>query len=276
VNELITEMLNHPAVQGGVAPFAVALLIVFALGRIGLAGLAVAAALMTAVALASGISFSPLTAARKIMLLALAAPVAGLLLDFAFKPTRLGNALIAIACAAASVWVFWSVLAQKEFAQAMLTGGTVAAFVAATIAIGSILSAEPVRAGAAGLCLGLGAGISAMLGASAVFALYGIALGAASGAFLLVQMLSGRKMQAGATFMLPAMLAPALLASGTMVLATLPWYALPALALAPAATLVPLPRNLPVWQEAVLRSLCGLLVAAVACGLTWQYAGKVA
>ena len=269
----VQEFLNHPAVQGGVAPFFVGLIVAAGLQWVRLSGLAILAAFLTAVYLVSGFTFSPLTAARKMVLLAGAASVVGLLVDFAFKPTSVGNALIVVASAAAGVWVFWSILVQKELAQALLSGGTIAVFVAVMIAIGLLFVQLPVRAGSAALTLGLGVGISALLGASAVFALYGIGLAAGAGGFLVVQMVTGKRIFAGATLMLPAALTCSLLAAGTMLLAKLPWYALPVLALVPLTTLFSLPAKIPIWLRAVLRSVCAMMVAGFAFYLTWQFAG---
>src|SRR5262249_17044134 len=104
----MSDLLGHPAVQGGLAPFVVALIRVLVLQPSRLAGRAAAAAFVTAMGLAnSGIQFTPLTALPKVLIVALAAPLVGILVDFAFKPTRLGSVLLAIVAGAAALWVFW-------------------------------------------------------------------------------------------------------------------------------------------------------------------------
>ena len=108
------DLLNHPAVQAGAAPFIVALVVALVLHRVRLGGLAAVAGFATAVGLIAGFSFEPLTATRKLILLVLAAPVLGLMIDFAFKPTRVGNAILAVAGGLAAIWVFLPVLRQKE------------------------------------------------------------------------------------------------------------------------------------------------------------------
>jgi len=132
------------------------------------------------------------------------------------------------------------------------------------------LAGQPVRAGAAALMLGLGAGISAILGASALLGLYGIAIGAGAGAFLLVQMLTGRRIAAGATLTLSASVAAGLVAAATLVLAQLPWYALIVLGLIPLAARWPASDRLPVWAQAFIVSAYGFTVALVAFVLTWR------
>jgi hypothetical protein len=263
------EFLSNPAVQGGVAPFVVAVIVVAILAKAKLAGLAVAVGFAIAVALVSGIGFTPLTATRKVVLLGLLAPLVGIVVDFALKRSRTLTAAIALVCGALTVWVFWSVLEQKAVGDALLLGGIAAVFVAWFVASMLRLAGQPVRAGAAALMLGLGAGISAILGASALLGLYGIAVGAGAGAFLLVQMLTGRKIVAGATLTLSASLAAGLVAAAALVLAQLPWYALIVLGLIPLAASLPVSDRLPIWAQAVIVSAYGFAVAVIAFVLTW-------
>ncbi len=273
----MNDILNNPAVQGGVAPFVAALIVALVLGRARLGGLAIVAAFATAVFFVAGFNFTPLTATRKIILLGLTAPIVGILADFAFKPTRLGGVVLALAGAAAALWVFWPVLSQKAAAQAWLFGGTAVIATAWMVGFSQIfLSEHPIRAGSAGLGLGLGTGIAAILSASASYGLYGIALGAGAGAFLLPQMISGRKTDAGATFMLPATLTAGLVAAGAMVLAQLQWYSVLTLALVPVAARLPVPEKAPLWLQAILVSLYTLIVAGVACGLAWYFSRDAA
>jgi len=266
------EFLGNPAVQGGVAPFVVGLIVVAILGRARLGGLAVVAAFAVCVHLASGLTFTPLTSLRKLLLLGLIAPVVGIAIDFVLRTGRSLTVAIAAACGALAVWVFWSVLQQKPAAEAALLGGGIAVFVAWLVGSTLELAAQPVRAGAVALMLGLGAGISAILGASALLGLYGIAIGAGAGAFLLVQMLTGRRIAAGATFTLSASLAAGLVAAAALVLAQLPWYALIVLGLIPLGARLPASDRLPVWAQAFIVSAYGLAAAFVAFVLTWRAA----
>src|SRR5258708_11402877 len=80
------EMLANPAVQGGLAPFAAALIVAALLAPFRLGGLAVVAAFATAPYFIPAFPFKPLTATRKIILLGLPSPVAAIVIDFAFRP----------------------------------------------------------------------------------------------------------------------------------------------------------------------------------------------
>src|SRR5215470_17832380 len=146
--------LTHPAFQGGIAPLGVGLIAVALLGRVRLGGLAVAAALCVAVALISGLSFTPLNATRKIVVLALLAPIVGVVIDLARKPGP--SVAVASAFGALTVWVFWSVLQHKALASALALAVGTGAFMAWLVAATMDVSAEPLRAGAAALALGVG------------------------------------------------------------------------------------------------------------------------
>src|SRR2546428_1881888 len=234
------EVLPHPAVQGGLAPFVAALIVAALFVPLRLGGLAVVAAFATAVYCIAGFTCAPLTATRKIILLGLAAPLAGIVIDFVCRPRRLEAWVLALGGAAAAAWIFWPVLAQKDPERALLLGGTAVLAAAWTVGFShSRLAEDGVRAGAAGLALGIGAGGAAILGASLTYGLYAMAVAAGSGAFLLVQMIIGRKIHAGATFMLAAALVTALLAAAALVLAQVAWDAVVALRLVPLAASLP-------------------------------------
>lgn len=264
------DFLSNPAFQAGVAPFVAALAVALVLRPVKLAGLAVTAAFAVCMYLVSGIAFEPLTATRKMLVLALAAPVIGIGVDFAFKPTRIGAVVLALAAAAGAAWAFGPVLMNRGASEAWLPAATAVLSVAFLVGFAnSALAADGVRAGAAGLALGVGAGAASIISASIAYGSYGIALGAGAGAFLLPQMVSGKKGPAGATFLLPAMLTGGLVAVGAMVLAKLPWYALAVLAAVPLATRLPGPERAPVWLQAVIFSAYGFAVAGLACFLAW-------
>lgn len=266
------DFLSHPVVHGGVAPFALALLITVSLQRFRLAGLSVLAAFLACMYLVSGLQLSPLTATRKIWLVGIVGAAAGVVCDLALRHARLA-APLAVMAAAAAAWTFWSVLQHKPIQTAWLLGG-VAVVCTGFLVWTSLhwLIDDPIRLSAAGLGLGLGVGIAAIFSASATYGLYGIALGAGAGGFLLPQMIGGRKWFAGVSFALTLMLLGGLVGAGAMILAELPWYSLLVLALAPLAVRAPGPERGPIWIQALVFSSYSFVVAAVACYLAWPAA----
>lgn len=263
------EFLGNPAVQGGVAPFVVALVAALALAPLRLGGLAVISAFAVCMYLVSGLQFTPLTATRKLFLVALGAAALGPVTDFGFKPTRLGTIALALAAAAAAIWVFWPVILLKGDQRSWLFGGLTALSVAFAVgAANARLTGDGLRASASALALGLGAAVSAFLAASLSYALYGLALAAAAGGFLLPQMLRGKAAFAGATLTLPATIIGMLIACGAMLLAQLPWYSVIVLSFIPVAASLPGPKG-PAWLQAAVYSLYGSIVAAGACLLAW-------
>lgn len=265
------EWLSHPAFQGGIAPFAAALIATLVLRPFNLAGLAVVVGFGVTAYLLNGIAFEPLTATRKIILAAAAAAVAGVALDALARASRAAGVALAVAFGAVAIWVFWSVLAQKAPLQAIQLALVPVLAVAVTVGLAHPLREDGVRAGAAGLGLGLGVGVAAILGASAVYGLYGIALGAGAGAFLLVQMLTNRRTTAGAALTLPLAVAAALVAAGAVMLAKLAWYAVVPLVLIPLAVRLPVPQKGPLWVQAIVASIFALACAALAWTLAWKF-----
>jgi hypothetical protein len=255
-------------VQASLAPFLAGFVVALLMFKLRLGGLAAVAGFCATAWLIGELQFTPLTAKRKLMLVALAAPALGLLADFAFRPGRMTAYVLGVLSGAAAIWVFSSVLVQKAPVQAFIMGGGVAVFVAWTVAFTASLHGNSVRGAAAGLGLGLGAGFAALMGATASFAQLGMALGAACGGFLLVQMILGRRIDAGLVFCLAAGVQGALVAAAALVLASLGWIELAILAAVPLAARLPLPARWPVWGQSILASFytlaCGAAAVAVA------------
>jgi hypothetical protein len=257
-------LLDDPMVQTGIAPLLVALLVGGALLRTRLAWFAVAAAFATAVGLSTGIGFTPLTASRKVLLLVLAAPFVGLVLDLVPRPPRWSMAAIGALCGLASVWVFWTVLSQREAAQWLPLAGGVAVFVALLVGLTLRLRTDGVAGGAATVALGLAVGVAALLSASIGNLANGVSVAAGGGAMLLLQFALGRAIAPGFVGTLTTGLGAALFTASTFVLAQLPWYTMPLLLLVPlAASLDAAPERSP-----RVRMLVVTVVALAAASLT--------
>ncbi len=262
------DLLNNPAVQSSVAPFLAGLLVAGLLFPLRLGGLAAAAGFFTTVYLVGDFTLESLDSKRRLVLVAMAAPVFGVIADLAFKPTRASGPVLGAVFAAAGGWVFLNLLKQKSGVDLALHGAGFAAFVIWTVSFSVALHADTLRAGAAGLGLGLGAGVGAVLGASALLGQYGMGLGAGCGAFLLLNMIFGPRIVPGTTLTLTAGVAASLVAVGAVLTGQMPWYALLALALVPVLVRLPLPKDAP-WMQAIVAALYAASAAVAAWVLAW-------
>jgi hypothetical protein len=267
-------LLENPAVQAGVAPFAVALAVAAALHRTRLLVLCAPVAFALAVGLTIGFSFDALTATRKLVIAALvAAAVAAALEAGAVRLShRLGAALVGFG-AAAGIWVVWRVLQQQSAPLFALWSAGAALYCAVLIASSLRAGEDPVRACATALVLGLGAGALAFLGASALLAQLGIALAAGSGAALLVQMVLSRRAPVGWTLALPVAVAVSALGVQAVLTGPLPWYCLvPLLGVPWTARLVAADQR-PVWLVSVLTALAAAVPMLLSVAIAWFTAG---
>lgn len=261
-------LLNHPAVQGGLAPFVVALIVAELLLRMRLSGLAIIAGFAVTVYLASDFSIGALTAERKIVLLGVLS--AGLALPLMLLELRWIRSLLAGAGGIAAVWVVYPELQQHEITQILLWGAGCLAYVGWLIFWFDGLNNDSVRAGSAGLALGLGSGAAALFGVSVLPGLFGLALGAAAGAYLLIQILTSSPLPGGRIYTLPLSLITGLCGCLAVLTAKIPWYVLPVLAVIPVAAKIPLPAKQTLRIQAILLSSITLACAAGAVYLTWH------
>jgi hypothetical protein len=265
-------LLQNPAVQAGLIPFVVALVVAELLQRVRLSGLAPMLAFAAMVYLTHVFAFGVLTAPRKIVVLGLAAPL------FAILPAVFQGAwvrpLLAALGAAAAVWMSWRILENQTLARMLLWGAGGAAYTAWLVYWTSKLHNQPVRAGAAGVALGVGTGVAAIFGASLTLGMFGAALGAAAGAYLLIHMLSNTYLPCGHVYTLPLAVIAGLTGALAAMSTELPWYALLALAaIPPVALLIPIAGRPALWLQSLLLSAATLLFAGAAVFLTWRVAG---
>jgi hypothetical protein len=268
----LSELLDHPAFQGGIAPLVVALIVGFALARTRFAWLAIMPAYATMVALDTGFSLFPPTVARKSMLIGLLAPLVGIVADMYPRSSRRVAPALVISAGLISLWIFQTVLQNRERASAIAAAAGIAIFVAALIATVLRLRDDGLRGSAAGLGLGIAAGIGGILSASIGALIAGTAIAAACVAMLIVQITLSRALAPGFTGALPVGLLVALIAAGTQQLALLPWYALPLLLLVPFAVSLPAPSKRPLISRAAVLAAYALAAAAIPIGAAWYAA----
>lgn len=269
------ELLQHPAVQSAILPFAMALFVAAVLRNTRQLGLAIAAAFLCAVALTMGLGFESLNSVRKLVLVGVGMAAVGVALETAtHKPRRVILAAVAGVVALAALWVLQRILAQREAAAFVLAAVGAAAYCVALLAGGERVAHDPVSAAAIALVLGLASAVLALLGASAQLAQLGIALAAGAGAVLLVQMLTGARGPSSWTLGLSAQVIAALLGLLAVLTGSLPWYCLLPLPLvAWAARLAP-GRHRPAWQRVVVTLMFAVVPALFAVSLAWFTAGE--
>ncbi len=267
------ELLNHPAVQAGLAPFLVALVTAGLFRRIGLSGLSLIAGFAATVYLASDFAIEPLTASRKIVLLGLISALLGLLPGL--LQSRWLAMLLPVLGGAAAIWTVQRVLQQQMPQVVLLWGAGCAAYVAILVWGMDKLENESPRAASAATALGIGSGGAALVGASALLGQFGLALGSAAAALLLIQMIGNRALTTGRVLTLPIAIIAGLIGCVAVLSARLPWYALAILACIPlVARLAPLP-NLSVRIQSLLLALLTFAFAGGAIYVTWRVAGDV-
>jgi hypothetical protein len=268
------DWLDHPAVQGGVAPLVLALVAGAVLGgsrrfgRTPVAWLAVVVGYLASQWLATGLQFSPLTASRKIVLIVLVASGAGLVADLVRHRSRTLDVAFVTAAAASAIWAFWSIVSQRDGFAAAGFALTIGAYVGVMTWLLVRHAEDGIRTGAIGVGLGVATGVAAVLSASIGFLISAVSVAAGSGALLLVQVLGRRTLPAGYTGTLGIGVGCALFAEGAVLLAQMPWYVLPLLLAIPLAVGALDPRRLrPMARASVLAGIAlaiGLLPAIAA------------
>lgn len=273
----MNDLLNNPAVQAAVVPFIVALLLGFALAGTRYLALAVASGLVVVLALTIGFAMEPFTAVKKLIVAVFATTAIAVALEAAGVAVRRQViAAAALGAGLAAVWVPLRVILQMEATSPWLAGLGAFGLAAATAAT-SIDAARTssLRASVVGACLGWGAGVLALLGASALLAQIGMAIGSACAAVALVQMVRGHEAPLGWTLVLPAAVAAATVGVLACSTGELRWYSLIPLPLVPvAARLLPPSAKRRPWQTALVTGLAALVPVVVAVGLAWASAAS--
>ncbi len=273
------QLLSRPEIQSAVLPFAIGLLAYLGLRKLTAAAWiwALLAAFLVSAWLINGVTFTPLTGTRKIILLVIASLPIAALLPGVLQGRKLQRATLVLACLLALTWVFWTVASRMQPGDILLLAAGCAALVASLTLSFERVAGDPAKLHSAGLALLLGTGMSAAAGASALLGQLGLALAAACGGALLGWVLAGSSAgnQRGQTLStLPYVLAPASLGVAAVMFASLPWYALIPLAAIPlAVSLVP-PKADSRFLRALLASLPGLAIAIGVALWVWQSSGS--
>ena len=269
------QLLSRPEIQSAVVPFLIALVIYLGLKKVTATAWmwALLAAFLASAALINGLTLTPLTGTRKIILLVIASFFAASLLPWLMPSRNLQRRFTTIVCQIALLWVFWAVVTRMDSAAMVL-------FLVGSISLVLVLewlfarlAEQPAQLHGAGLSLLLGVGLSATAAASALLGQLALALAAASGGAFLGWVLIGSARGRTANqpiAVLPYVMAPALLGVAAVIFARLPWYALIPLTLIPfAVSLVP-QKIESRFLRALLTSLPGLVIAIAVAAYIWQ------
>jgi len=270
----LAQSFNQPLVHYAVAPFVIGLFTVIVLHRLRLGGLALVAAFAMAVMLTDQWQLQPLTPLRKIALLALVAPVLGVLVDFMARESLLWRVGLALLAAGAAIWVYEPALAQLAPQAALLYGAGAAALCVWLVSAMLTMNGAPARSAGAAFALAGGTAACAYYGGAPLYSRYALALAAGAAAFLLWLMLTNRKWSAGAVLRLPAALLTGLLLCGAVIAGELPWYAAAVLALVPLAAHLPAPERWAMRTQAAVVCLYTFVIAGVAFYTLWRPWGE--
>jgi hypothetical protein len=261
------ELLAHPVVQGGVAPFVTSLAAAAALSRTRWLSIAQVVGFAVCVTLVTGWSIEPLTSTRKLAIVGVGTVVLCIAYEWARARARDASVVAVAALAIASSWMLWRLLEQRDVPAALGAGAVAAGYVALLAGSTLKVSKDPVRGAAAGAMLGLGTGLLALLGASAVLGLAGLGVGFAALATLVVQGVRNRAASTGRSISLPAAAVAALTGAAAVMTGELPWYSLlPMVLIAPAAHLS---NSQSVRRRSAVACLAGAAPVAIAILLAW-------
>jgi hypothetical protein len=266
------QLLSQPEIQSAVVPFVVALLAYFSLQKVTARAWiwALLAAFLASALLINGVTVTPLTGTRKIILLVIASFFVAALLPRVMPRQNLQRLFSAIICQLALLWVFWAVVARMQSsAMALFLIGSIGLVLMLENLFNRVAD-DPAKLHGAGLSLLLGVGLSATAAASALLGQLALALAAASGGAFLAWVLSGKEQTKQSITTLPYVMAPSLLGVAAVIFARLPWYALIPLASIPlAVNLVP-QKTESRFLRALLASLPGLVIAVAVAFYIWQ------
>ncbi len=263
------ELLQNPLFQSVILPFMVALIAAELFQRLKLSGLAVIAAFCATLFFTNDSVFWPLTAIRKLVVVALVSGVLAFVFDMFLKKNRFTFLLAPVLAALAALWVLSSSFSQVEPQHKWQIIGGIVLFVTWIAAACDGLCEDSVQAGAAGWGLGLGAGLSAWLVSSSLPGMFASSVGCASAAYLFIQIFSDQRLPTGRIYVFPASLITGLAAAAAVMLGKLPWVVLPALAVIPLLARISFSKKNSVRQQALIAWTLASIPAAVAVFAAW-------
>jgi len=270
------QILNRPEIQSAVLPFIVSLSLCFGLKKITASAWiwAVFVAFLVSAGLINGLTITPLTGTRKIILLILASFIVAALIHHGVRSISLQRFGLWVLGILALIWVFWKVMARMDAPEIAVFLGAGIGLVLWLLWAFDRIGNNETQLHAAGFSLLLGTGLSATLGASALLGQLGLSLAAASGAVLLAWVLTGKAVAPAnsnrLTPTLPYALATALLGLAAVIFASLPWYTLIPLASIPLVTSLVPKKFDSRFVNTLITSLPGLAIGLAVSFWVWK------
>ncbi len=270
----MTNILNFPEIQSVVLPLLAAVLIGAGAERLGRLnhGIGMLAGFIVTVLFVNGVELLPLTAARKIIVLGIAAAIIGAIADQ--RGTRwLRRPLHFVTLSVlASAWVLGAALLRKSGLAMLAAGVGIVLYTAWLTYWLDRVRHDELRATAATVSLGMGTGLAAIVGSSALFGQLAISIGAASGGVMLLALLQ-KQNKTGSVLTLPAGVLLGLIGCTTVAFAELPWTVLVGLGLIPlAAQFMPTSQRRSRWLQATVLTVSTLALAGLVLGYAWYLA----
>ena len=274
MDDLVNNLLNNPLLQSGIIPFVTTLVSLLILRTFGWfwAGLAFAIGFYTAVYLTTGFQITPLNSTRKIILLGAIAVIIGSVLDTRPIPKRFLLSLLTGLAIAAVTWLLWPILSRREGLE-LITLALSAPVYVAWLCISlenNRLNQPSIFAGV--FSIGFATSLCALLGASALLGQLAGSISAATGAYVLLNLLN-KNTRIGVSFTFPIAMLCGLIGIVAVVYNDLPWFSLIPIALVPLLNNLPFPPTLSKQKILLVMLVCSLALAAIAIGLSWYIVG---
>ncbi len=270
------QFLDRPEFQSAIIPFFLAMLVYSGLKKVTATAWvwALFTAFLVSAILINGVTVTPLTGTRKIILLVLASLIVTGLAPYLVRQIKLQRATAPVLTILALLWVFGKVVARMDITGIVLFLAGGVGLVWCLLWSFARIANDDARFHGAGVSLLLGTGLSATAAASALLGQLGLSLAAASAGMLLAWVLRGKATGSGrlnaSISILPYVMSAALIGLAAVIFARLPWYALIPLAAIPLATsLVPVKSEVR-FLNALLNSLPGLIIALAVSLWVWQ------
>ena len=222
----------------------------------------------------NGFVFSPLSAARKIILVGIGIFTLSILFDWYYSKWRFRLPALLTVSVVAFLWIFWPVLVAKEGFLLIGIAASGILYMIWHIVLSDMLRTDPLRIGSSMVALGIGTGAVAILGASALLGQMALSISAGVGAYLLIAVLF-RNLPSGTLISWPAATISSLLGFGALLLADLSWITLLLLAPIPLVAKIPLPNHYPRWIQAGIVFMACLTMAGVAIFSAWYGSEEV-